>query len=144
MSRFEKLTHVLWHCQYHIVWVPKYRYRVLKRVIGQEVHNSIEVFCSQLRCRVVELSVQPDHVHLLVRVPPKVSISKLMGVVKGRTALRLFTRYPYLRKRPYWGNHFWAKGYCVDTVGVDAEIIRKYVKYQEKQELRQQEMDLRK
>ena len=144
MSRFEKLTHVLWHCQYHIVWVPKDRYRVLKGVIGQEVHNCIGVFCSQLRCRVVELNVQPDHVHLLVRVPPKVSISKLMGVVKGRTALRLFTRFPYLRKRPYWGNHFWAKGYCVDTVGVDAEIIRKYVKYQEKQELRQQELDYRK
>ena len=144
MSRFEKLTHVLWHCQYHIVWVPKYRYRVLKGVIGREVHNSIEVFCSQLRCVVVELNVQPDHVHLMVRVPPKVSISKLMGVVKGRSALRLFTRFPYLRKRPYWGNHFWAKGYCVDTLGVDAEIIRKYVKYQEKQELRQQEMTFRK
>ena len=71
-------------------------------------------------CMVVELNVQVDHVHLLVKVPPKVSISKLMGVVKGRTALRLFTRYPYLRKKPYWGNHFWAKGYCVDTVGVDA------------------------
>ncbi|MCU7876793.1 MAG: IS200/IS605 family transposase [Candidatus Thiodiazotropha sp. (ex Lucinoma borealis)] len=144
MSRFEKLTHVLWHCQYHIVWVPKCRYRVLKGVIGQEVHNSIEVFCSQLRCRIVELNVQADHVHLLVRVSPKVSISKLMGVVKGRTALRIFTRFPYLRKKPYWGNHFWAKGYCVDTVGVDAEIIRKYVKYQERQELRQQEMDYRK
>lgn len=101
MSRFEKLTHVLWHCQYHIVWVPKYRYRVLKGVIGQEVHNCIGVFYSQLRCRVVELNVQPDHVHLCVRVPPKVSISKLMGVVKGRTALRLFTSFPYLRKRPY-------------------------------------------
>jgi putative transposase len=87
-SRFEKLTHVLWHCQYHIVWVPKYRYRVLKGVIGQEVHNSIEVFSGQLQCQVVELKVQPDHVHLLVKVPPKVSISKLMGVVKGRTALR--------------------------------------------------------
>ena len=144
MSRFEKLTHVLWHCHYHIVWVPKYRYRILKGVIGQEVRNCIEVFCSQLNCRIVELNVQPDHVHLLVRVPPKVSISKLTGVVKGRTALRLFTRLPYLRKRPYWGNHFWAKGYCVDTVGVDAEIIRKYVKYQERQELRQQEMEFRK
>ena len=102
------------------------------------------VFSSQLRCQIVELSVQPDHVHLLVKVPPKVSISKLMGVVKGRTALRLFSRFPQLRQRPYWGNHFWAKGYCVDTVGVDAEIIRKYVKYQEKQELRQQEMNFRK
>ncbi len=92
----------------------------------------------------MELNVQPDHVHLMVRVPPKISISKLMGVVKGRSALRLFTRFPYLRKRPYWGNHFWAKGYCVDTLGVDAEIIRKYVKYQEKQELRQQEINFKK
>ncbi len=134
MRRFKKFTTVLWHCQYHMEWVPKYRYRVLQGVIGQEAHNSIEVFCSQLRCQVVELNVQPDHVHLLVKVPPKVSISKLMGVVKGRTALRLFSRFPQLRQRPYWGNHFWAKGYCVDTVGVDAEIIRKYVKYQEKLE----------
>ena len=67
MSRFEKLTHVLWHCQYHIVWVPKYRYRVLKGVIGQEAHNSIMVFSSQLRCQVVELNVQPDHVHSVPR-----------------------------------------------------------------------------
>ena len=76
MSRFEKLTHVLWHCQYHIVWVPKYRFRVLGGAIGQEVSNCIQVFCSQLGCRIVELSVQPDHVHLLVRVPPKISISR--------------------------------------------------------------------
>jgi len=137
MSRFEKLTHVLWHCQYHIVWVPKYRFRVLSGAIGEEVSNCIHVFCGQLGCRVVELSVQPDHVHLLIRVPPKISISRLMGVVKGRTALRLFTKYPYLRKKPYWGNHFWAKGYCVDTVGLNEEMIRKYVKYQEKQEQKQ-------
>ena len=144
MSRFEKLTHVLWHCQYHLVWVPKYRYRVLKGPIGQEVYNGVQVFCGQLGCRVEELNVQVDHVHLLVRVPPKISISKLMGVVKGRTALRIFTRFPYLRKRPYWGNHFWAKGYCVDTVGVDSGMIRKYVKYQERQELRQQELNFKK
>lgn len=142
MSRFEKLTHVLWHCQYHIVWVPKYRYRILKGPIAQEVYNCIQVYCSQLGCTVVELNVQADHVHLLVKVPPKVSISKLLGVVKGKTALRIFTRFPYLRKKPYWGNHFWAKEYCVDTVGVDAEMIRKYVKYQEKQEQRQGQLDL--
>ncbi len=73
------------------------------------------------------MNVQPDHVHLLVKVPPKVSISKLLGVVKGKTALRIFTKFPYLRNKPYWGNHFWAKGYCVDTVGVDAEMIRKWL-----------------
>ena len=140
MSRFEKLTHVLWHCQYHIIWVPKYRYRVLTGPVGQEVYNAIQVFCGQLGCGIVELNVQLDHVHLLAKVPPKISISKLMGVLKGRTALRVFSKFTYLRKKPYWGNHFWAKGYCVDTVGVNADMIRKYVTYQERQELRQQEM----
>lgn len=115
----------------------------VKGVLKEEVHNSVEVFCSQLRCRVVELNIQADYVHLLVRVPPKVSISKLMDVLKGRTVLRLFTKFPYLRKKPYWGNRFWAKGYCVDTVGVDAEIIRQYVKYQKKRERQQQELDFR-
>ena len=92
MSRFKKLSHVIWHCQYHIVWVPKYRYRVLSGEIG------------------------------------KVSISKLMGTLKGRTAIIVFSKFPYLKNKPYWGNHFWAPGYCVDTVGLDAEMIRKYVK----------------
>ncbi len=103
MSCFEKLTHVLWHCQYHIVWVPKYRYRVLTGDVAREVHNCIQVYSSRLGCRVIELNVQPDHVHLLVKVPPKVSISKLLGVVKGKTALRIFTKFPYLRNKPYWG-----------------------------------------
>jgi putative transposase len=96
-----------------------------------------------LGCGVEELNIQADHVHLLVSVPPKVSISKLMGTVKGRTAIRIFRRFPYLKRKPYWGNHFWAKGYCVDTVGLDEGMIRTYVRYQEKQERRQQEMHLR-
>lgn len=115
---------------------------MLKGEIARDVHNCVQVYGSRIGCQVVELNVQTDHVHLLVRVPPKVSISQLMGVVKGKSALRLFTRFPYLKQRPYWGNHFWAKGYCVDTVGVDAEMIRKYVKYQEKQERRQIQMNL--
>jgi len=87
------------------------------------------------------LNVQPDHVHLLVKVPPKVPISKLMGVVKGKTAIQVFKQFPFLKKKPYWGNHFWAKGYCVDTVGLDQEMIRKYVKYQEQAE-RNHRLDL--
>ena len=142
MSRFEKLTHVIWHCQYHIVWVPKYRFRVLKGDIAREVSNCIHVYSGRIGCQVIELNVQPDHVHLLVKVPPKVSISQLMGVVKGKSALRLFTRFPYLKQRPYWGNHCWAKGYCVDTVGLNSDMIRKYVKYQERQEQRQIQMNL--
>ena len=80
--------------------------------------------------------------HLLIKVPPKISVSKLMGAVKGKTALQIFKQFPYLKEKPYWGNHFWAKGYCVDTVGVDAEMIRKYVKYQEVNE-KQYEMTLK-
>ncbi len=144
MSRFEKLSHVIWHCQYHIVWVPKYRFRMLKGPVAADVFNSIQVYCHRLGCPIVELNVQIDHVHLFVKVPPKISILKLVGTVKGKSALRLFTRFSWLRQKPYWGNHFWAKGYCVDTVGVDAEMIRKYVKYQEKQEQRQRELQLRK
>ncbi len=142
MSRFEKLTHVLWHCQYHIVWAPKYRFRVLKGPIARAVYNCVQIYSSRLSCKVVELNVQADYVHLLEMVPPKVSISQLIGTVKGKYALRLFTRRPYLKQKPYWGNHFWAKGYCVDTVGVDAAMIRKYVKYQERHEQRQVQMNL--
>ncbi len=131
MSRFEKLSHVLWHCQYHIVWVPKYRYRVLTGRIGDEVRRSICQQIARLKCGLVELNIQKDHVHLLAKVPPKVSISQFMGVLKGKTAIRVFHKFPELKTKPYWGNHFWAKGYCIDTVGLDSEMIRKYVKYQE-------------
>ena len=132
MSRFRKLSHVVWHCQYHIVWVPKYRYRVLKDRVGFEISKTIRIFSERLGCEVVELNVQVDHMHLLVMVPPKLSISQLVGTIKGKSAIQIFKQFPYLKQKPYWGNHFWAKGYYVDTVGVDAEMIRKYVKYQEK------------
>lgn len=88
MSRFRKLSQALWHCQYHIVWTPKYRFRVLEGLVAQEVHNGIQVFCGRLGCEVVELNIQKEHIHLLVMVPPKVSISNLLGTVKGRTAIR--------------------------------------------------------
>ena len=140
MSRFEKLSHVLWHCQYHIVWVPKYRYRILTGSVGNEVYRCIQIYCGRLGCEIVELNVQPDHVHLLVKVPHKRSISEILGAVKGRSAIRIFKQFPNLRKKPYWGNSFWAKGYCVDTVGMDAEMVRKYVKYQEKLEKQQEQL----
>ena len=138
MSRFRKTSHVLWHCQYHIVWVPKYRFRVLTGPIAQEVYECIQVFCGQLGSEVIELNVQVDHVHLLVMNPPKVSLSTLMGILKGRSAIRVFKKFSYLKQRPYWGNHFWAQGYCVDTVGLDSDMIRKYVQYQERKEKEQE------
>ena len=102
MSRFKKLSHVIWHCQFHIVWVPKYRYRVLNGKIGEEVRKNIIIQSERLNCEIVELSVQDDHVHLLIKVPPKIAISRLMGVLKGKTAIRVFNKFPKLKKRPYW------------------------------------------
>ncbi len=136
MSRFKKLSHKIWHCHYHIVWPPKSRYRILTGAIKQEVGNCIRAFSEQKKCVVVELNVQIDHIHLLVLIPPKLSISDYVGMIKGRTAIRILNRFRELRRKPYWGNHFWTKGYCVDTVGLDSEKIRAYVKYQEKQEKR--------
>jgi len=143
MSRFRKLSHALWYCQYHMVWVPKYRYRVLTGPVGTEVYRCIQLFCGQKGSEVVELNVRPEHVHLLVMVPPKVSISDLVGTLKGRTAIRIFKQFPHLKRKPYWGNHFWAPGYCVDTVGLNEEMIRKYVKFQEARERHEEQLKLK-
>ena len=131
MSRFRKLSQTIWHCQYHIVWVTKYRFKILTGKIAIEVENCVRAFSEQQSCEILELNVQIDHVHVVVMVPPKVSISDFVGTVKGRTAIRVLNKFRHLKKKPYWGNHFWTKGYCVDTVGLDSEMIRKYVKYQD-------------
>jgi len=143
VSRFKKLSHAIWHCKYHFVWVPKYRYRVLKGEVAKEVYNCIQLFSGQKGCEVIELNVQVDHVHLISMVPPKVSISDIMGILKGRTAIRVFKQFSYLKKKPYWGNHFWAPGYCVDTVGLNEEMIRKYVKYQEKKDRKEEQLSFK-
>jgi putative transposase len=125
------------------VWVPKYRFRVLEGEIAGEVRTCVNVFCEQSECEVVELNVQNDHVHLITMVPPKVSISDLMGRLKGRSAIRILKRFEYLRQRRYWGNHLWAPGYCVDTVGLDSEMIRKYVQYQERKERKVEQLRMK-
>ena len=131
MSRFRKLSQTIWHCQYHIVWVPKYRYKILTGKIAREVENCIRAFSEQQGAEIIELNIQFDHVHLLVMVPPKVSISNFVGTLKGRTAIRIFNKFQDLKNKPYWGNHFWARGYCVDTVGLDSEMIQKYIRHQD-------------
>ena len=79
---------------------------------------------------------------MIVSIPPRVSVSEFMGTIKGKLAIKLFKSYPQLKKKPYWGNHFWAKGYCVDSVGLDADMIRKYVRYQEKKEQQMEQLQL--
>ena len=142
MSNYKKLSHVIYRCDYHIVWTPKYRYRVLEGLVKQQLVEDLAMLLEWKKCEKKELNVQEDHVHLIVSVPPKISISNLMGILKGKTAIKIFKSYPRLKQKPYWGNHFWAKGYCVDTVGFDEEKIRKYVKYQEDNERKEEQQSM--
>ena len=138
MSRFRKLTHTIWYCQYHIVWCPKYRYRVLHGAIGEDVDRNVSSLSSQKKIELVELNVQIDHVHLLIMIPPKLAVSSFVGMVKGKTGSRILSKYRNFKRFPYWGNHFWSEGFCVDTVGLDEDKIRKYVKYQEEKDRREE------
>jgi putative transposase len=142
VSRFRRLSHTIWHCQYHIVWAPKYRYRILVGAVKEAAEVGIQAICGFAGCEVVELNVQRDHVHLVVMIPPKVSVSNLVGRLKGQTSIKLLHQFRQMREKPYWGNHFWFKGYCVDTVGLDADMIRKYVRYQEEKEKQLEQLQL--
>jgi putative transposase len=134
MTRFKRLSHSLYECKYHIVFCPKYRYRILKDEIGRYVKQQIYQLCQQKDLvEVIELNVQPDHVHLIVWIPPKYAVSEFMGYLKGKLAIKLFRQYEHLG-RGYWGRHLWSRGYCVSTVGLDEAKIGKYVQWQEKKD----------
>ena len=132
--RFKRLAHSIYECKYHIVFCPKYRYRILRDEVAEYSKQQIYRLCQQKdKVEVLELTVQPDHVHLVASIPPKYAVSSFMGYLKGKLSIRLFNRYEKLGRR-YWGRHLWARGYCVSTIGLDEDKIRKYVKWQEKRE----------
>ena len=106
MIRFRKLSQTIWHCQYHIVWIPKYRYKVLMGKIAADVEQGVRSYSEYQQCEVVELNVQHDHVHLIVFIPPKLAVSKFVGTLKGKTAIRVLNKFKHLKIKPYWGNHF--------------------------------------
>ena len=133
-SRFRKLSHSLYECKYHVVFCPKYRYRILKDQIGEYAKQQVYQLCKQKeQVEVLELNVRVDHVHLVIEIPPKYAVSEFIGYLKGKMAICLFQQYESMGRR-YWGRHLWVRGYCVSTIGLDEEKIRKYVQGQEKQE----------
>ena len=133
-KRFKKLSHTIYECKYHFAICPKYRFRIFKDEIAEYVKQQTYILCHQKELvEILELNVQLDHIHLVMSIPPKYSVSSVMGFVKGKLALRLFQRYERLGKR-YWGRHLWARGQCVSTVGLNEQQIREYVKWQEKKE----------
>ncbi len=133
MKDFKRLSHAVWECKYHIVWCPKYRFRILKGKIGESVQDVIKQLCEWKKVEILEGNVQVDHIHLVLSFPPKYSISEVVGFLKGKSAIKMFDMHSELKKR-YWGRHFWAKGYCVSTIGLNEEQIRKYVKWQLKKD----------
>jgi len=133
MSEFKKLAHAVWQCKYHIAFCPKYRFKILKGAVRESVKEFITQLCGWKKLEILEMNVQEDHVHLVLSIPPKYSVSEVIGFLKGKCAIKMFDRHMDLKKR-YWGRHFWAKGYCVSTVGLDEEKIRKYVKWQRKKD----------
>ena len=134
MSRFRKLSHTIYECKYHIVFCPKYRLRVLKDEIAEYSRQQIyQLVKWKEQVEILELNIQADHIHMLMSIAPKYSVSGVVGYIKGKLAIRLFVKYETIGKR-YWGRHLWSRGYCVSTVGLNEAEIRKYVKWQEKKD----------
>jgi putative transposase len=122
------LSHTKWDCTYHIVFIPKYRHKVMYGEVRKDIREIIKKLCEYKDVAVVEGSVCIDHIHLCVKIPPKLSVSEFMGYLKGKSALMIFDRHPEFRAK---GNrHFWAKGYFVNTVGRNEAEIRKYIRNQ--------------
>lgn len=125
------LSHTRWDCTHHIVWIPKYRRKVLFQQSRPEVGSLLRRLFEQRGCEVVEGSTCPDHVHVCVRIPPKMAVSDVMGCVKGKSAMVLRDRHPEWGKVVGRDKTFWARGHCVSTVGLNEEAIRRYVAEQE-------------
>ena len=135
-KRFKKLSHSIYECKYHIIFCPKYRHRILDGEIAEYTRQQIYQLLRQKdSVEVLELNIQPYHIHLAIDIAPTYAVSMLMGHLKDKLSFSLFSRYERLG-RHYWGRHLWARGYCAMTVGIDEEMIRQYVRWQEKQEKR--------
>ena len=140
MHDWQSLSHVRWECKYHIVFIPKYRKKVLYGKLRRGVGRILRDLCDQRGVGLLEGHLMPDHVHMLLSIPPKYSVSHTIGFLKGKSAVRVHREL--LKEKRVVGLHFWATGYCVSTVGMDEALIRKYIREQEKRDNRQGELDL--
>lgn len=126
---YESLTHTKWRCQYHIVLPPKYRRQIIYGKYRAEIGKIIRTICERYEVEIIEANACPDHIHMLVAIPPKMSVSRFMGILKGKSALMIFDRFANLKYK-YGNRHFWCRGYFVDTVGRNKTAIQKYIQNQ--------------
>ncbi len=133
MDEYKSLGHTKWECKYHIVWIPKYRKKKLFKELRKDLGNVFRELAKRRECEILEGHLIVDHVHMLIEIPPKHSVSQVVGFIKGKSAIYIARTYGG-RQRNFTGQHFWARGYYVSTVGRDEESIREYIKNQEKED----------
>jgi putative transposase len=141
MRNLLKLSHVVWECHYHVIWCPKYRFKILNGEFGHSVRDIIRELCDWKGIEILEGKVMVDQIHLLLSIPPKHSVSSIFGYVKGKSAIKIFDRHPKMKRR-YWGQHFWVRGYYASTVGLDEQTIREYVRNQLRQDQAEEQLEL--
>ena len=132
MRNWQSLSHVKWECKYHVVFIPKYRRKILYGKLRRAIGAILRDLCVQKGIGMMEGHAMADHVHVLLSIPPKYSVANTVGFLKGKSAVRVHREL--LKERRMTGLHFWATGYCVSTVGLDEEKVRRYVREQEKRD----------
>ena len=142
MRDWQSQSHVTWYCKYHVVFVPKYRRRLIYGALRGEIGGMLRELCRHAGIELVEGHAMADHIHLCLSIPPKFSVANTVGFLKGKSAIRIHREY-LGQKRNFTGLHFWAKGYCVSTVGLDEQTIVKYIRNQEAEEQRLEQMQLK-
>jgi putative transposase len=141
MREWQSQSHVKWYCKYHVVWVPKYRKKALFGQLRKGAGAIIRELCRQYGVELVEGHALADHVHLCLSIPPKYSVANTVGFLKGKSAIRIHREY-LGKDRNFTGFHFWARGYCVSTIGLNEKVIREYIRKQEAEERRQEQLRL--
>lgn len=141
MDEFESLSHTKWECKYHIVFIPKYRRRVLYGKLRDHLGEIFHRLARQKESRIEEGHMLSDHVHMMIAIPPKYPVSQVVGYIKGKSAIHLARTYGE-RKRNFAGQHFWARGYFVSTVGRDEAVIREYIRRQQEEDRRLDQLKL--
>ena len=141
MSRFRTLSHTKWECKFHVVWIPKYRRKVLYGEKRRLIINSIKKWAQIKEVVIIEGFACIDHIHLCIGVPPKYSFSSIIGILKGKSASEVMT-FGNKNSKMMRGRTFWARGYCVSTVGLDEKVIREYIKNQEAEDKKQDQLTL--
>ena len=136
------LAHTKWMCKYHIVFTPKYRRKAIYGQYREDLKEIIKILCKYKGVEIIEGHMMPDHVHLLVSIPPRISVSSFMGYLKGKSALMMFDRHENLKYK-YGNRHFWAEGYYVSTVGLNEATIKKYIQDQEKHDIALDKLSVR-